>query len=79
MMSIQLTLAAKTEVGGHGSEIGSHWEENLCIVLERTTLFIGVFYCSFFVFVHLCIHWGEGVNKLFQHWNQAVGFKKTKF
>ena len=28
MMSIQLTLAAKTEVGGHRSGIGSHWEEN---------------------------------------------------
>ena len=34
LMSIQLTLAAKTEVGGHRSGIGSHWEENLCIELE---------------------------------------------
>ena len=51
MMSIQLTLAAKTEVGRHTSDIGSHWEENLCIVLERTTLFIGVFYCSFFFLI----------------------------
>ena len=42
MMSIHLTLAAKTEVGGHRSEISSHWQENLRIVLERTTLFIGV-------------------------------------
>ena len=73
MMSIQLTLAAKTEVGRHTSDIGSHWEENLCIVLERTTLFIGVFYCSFFCFCSLVRTLGG--NKLFQHWNQAGGFK----
>ena len=62
MMSIQLTLAAKTEVGGHRSDIGSHWEENLCIVLERTTLFIGVFYCSFlfFLFLFTCAYTGGG-------------------
>ena len=37
------------------TDIGSHWKENLSIILERRTLFIDVFYSSFF-FVHLCVH-----------------------
>ena len=40
VMSVQLAFAAKTEVGGHRSVIGSHWEGNLCIVLERLSLLV---------------------------------------